>query len=176
MIVGISIFQEFNLPNSTTWFYFSLLLAIALFFRFTRFLSVRNLDVVALFVLVPGLLLLLEAQTRARVASEAAQGVANLLMESAAVKWRQRDSGMPYCWAAKYRFVRHLLDVGLDWLSGCFAGRPSSSCAVCWIWCWSAVPPGPNLSPSGLIWLSLALSCAWSWSPSGNQPALRARW
>ena len=53
MIVRISIFEEFNLPNSTTWFYFSLLLAIALFFRFTRLLSVRNLDVVALFLLVP---------------------------------------------------------------------------------------------------------------------------
>ena len=62
MVVGASIFFEFNLPNSTTWFYFSLLLAIALFFRFTRFFSVRNLDVVALFLLVPGLLLLLQAQ------------------------------------------------------------------------------------------------------------------
>ena len=87
MIVGISIFWEFNLPNSTTWFYFSLLLAIALFFRFTRLLSVRNVDVVALFILVPGLLLLLEAQTRARIASEELpHSVASLIMESAAVQ------------------------------------------------------------------------------------------
>jgi hypothetical protein len=50
-------FQEFDLPNATTWFYFSALLAVALFFKFSRFLSVRNWDVVALFLLVPGLIL-----------------------------------------------------------------------------------------------------------------------
>jgi hypothetical protein len=54
------IFLDFNLPNATTWFYFSALLAVALFFKFSRFLSVRNWDVVALFLLVPGLLLLHE--------------------------------------------------------------------------------------------------------------------
>src|SRR5437762_2289482 len=54
------VFLEFNLPNATTWFYFSALLAVALFFKFSRFLSVRNWDVVALFLLVPGLLLLHE--------------------------------------------------------------------------------------------------------------------
>jgi hypothetical protein len=52
------IFLDFNLPNATTWFYFSALLAVALFFKFSRFLSVRNWDVLALFLLVPGLLLL----------------------------------------------------------------------------------------------------------------------
>lgn len=54
------IFLDFNLPNATTWFYFSALLAVALFFKFSRFLSVRNWDVVTLFLLVPGLLLLRE--------------------------------------------------------------------------------------------------------------------
>src|SRR5215831_15323018 len=54
------IFLDFNLPNATTWFYFSALLAMALFFKFSRFLSVRNWDVIALFLLVPGLLLLRE--------------------------------------------------------------------------------------------------------------------
>src|SRR6516162_3150867 len=57
-----SIFFEFNLPNGTTWFYFSLLLAIALFFKFSRLLSVRNWDVLTLFLLVPGLLMLQEAR------------------------------------------------------------------------------------------------------------------
>src|SRR5437868_15527877 len=56
----MSVFLDFNLPKATTWFYFSALLAVALFFKFSRFLSVRNWDVVALFLLVPGLLLLLE--------------------------------------------------------------------------------------------------------------------
>jgi hypothetical protein len=53
-------FVDINLPNPTTWFYFSLLLAVALFLKYTRFLSVRNLDVVTLFLLVPGLLLVRE--------------------------------------------------------------------------------------------------------------------
>jgi hypothetical protein len=53
----MSVFTAFNLPNATTWFYFSALLAVALFFKFSRFLSVRNWDVLSLFLLVPGLLL-----------------------------------------------------------------------------------------------------------------------
>ncbi len=57
-----SIFLDSALPNATTWFYFSALLAIALFFKFSRLLSVRNLDVLTLFLLVPGLLLLREAR------------------------------------------------------------------------------------------------------------------
>jgi hypothetical protein len=59
--VSTSIFTAFNLPNAATWFYFSLLLAVALFFKFTRLLSVRNWDVITLFLLAPGLLLLQEA-------------------------------------------------------------------------------------------------------------------
>jgi hypothetical protein len=54
------IFLDFTLPNATTWFYFSALLAIALFFKFTRLLSLRNWDVLTLFLLGPGLLLLVE--------------------------------------------------------------------------------------------------------------------
>jgi hypothetical protein len=56
-----SIFLDINLPNATTWFYFSALLAVALFFKFGRLLSVRNLDVLTLFLLMPGLLLLVES-------------------------------------------------------------------------------------------------------------------
>ncbi|MFM8282086.1 MAG: hypothetical protein ACKOCW_00885 [Planctomycetaceae bacterium] len=44
--------------NPTTWFYLSSLLAIALFFKFSRVLSVRNLDLAALLALAPGLLAL----------------------------------------------------------------------------------------------------------------------
>ena len=54
------IFLDINLPNPATWFYFSGLLAVALFFKFTRFFSVRNLDVLALFLPMPGFLLLIE--------------------------------------------------------------------------------------------------------------------
>src|SRR4051812_46898774 len=57
-----SIFFEFNLPNPTTWFYLSGLLAVALFFKFARLLSMRNLDLLTLYLFTPGLLLLLEAK------------------------------------------------------------------------------------------------------------------
>src|SRR5262245_31111330 len=60
MRVPASIFWDFNLPNAATWFYFSLLLAVALFFKFSRLLSMRNWDVLTVFLLVPGLLLLQE--------------------------------------------------------------------------------------------------------------------
>ncbi len=42
--------------NPTTWFYLASLLSIALFFKFNRVLSVRNLDLVGLILLAPGLL------------------------------------------------------------------------------------------------------------------------
>src|ERR687888_2141815 len=57
---GAIFLEEFKLPTPTTWFYFSALLAVALFFKFTRFFSVRNLDVLALFLPMPGFLLLIE--------------------------------------------------------------------------------------------------------------------
>ncbi len=53
-----AVFLDFSLPNATTWFYFSWLLAIALFFKFARLLSVRNWDVITVFLLVPGLLVI----------------------------------------------------------------------------------------------------------------------
>jgi hypothetical protein len=42
--------------NPTTWFYLSSLLSIALFFKFNRVWSMRNLDLVGLILLAPGLL------------------------------------------------------------------------------------------------------------------------
>ncbi len=66
MTVPASIFLEFAFPNATTWFYFSFLLAVALFFKFSRLLSIRNWDVLSLFLLVPGLLLVVEAQGQNR--------------------------------------------------------------------------------------------------------------
>jgi hypothetical protein len=58
MILADSPFSDINLPNPTTWFYFSGLLAVALFFKFSRMLSMRNLDVITLYLFMPGLLLL----------------------------------------------------------------------------------------------------------------------
>jgi hypothetical protein len=58
-----SIFLDFHLPNAATWLYFSFILAVALFFQFARPFCVRNLDLLALFLLAPGFLLLSEAQS-----------------------------------------------------------------------------------------------------------------
>jgi hypothetical protein len=59
-----TIFFDINLPNAATWFYFSGLLAVALFFKFTRLLSMRNWDVLTLFLLMPGFLLLGDQSVR----------------------------------------------------------------------------------------------------------------
>lgn len=66
MIGSGAIFLDINLPNATTWFYFSGLLAVALFFKFSRLLSIRNWDVLTLFLLMPGLLLLIESHGKDR--------------------------------------------------------------------------------------------------------------
>ena len=42
--------------NAPTWFYLSLLLIIAVFFKFSRIWSIRNLDLILLLSLAPGLL------------------------------------------------------------------------------------------------------------------------
>src|SRR5947209_2979763 len=57
-----SIFLDLQLPTAATWFYFSGLLAVALFVKFSRLLSVRNWDVLTLFLLAPGLLLILQTR------------------------------------------------------------------------------------------------------------------
>lgn len=55
-----SVFFKAELPNPTTWFYASGLLAVALFFKFSRVFSVRNLDILTLYLFAPGLLLIME--------------------------------------------------------------------------------------------------------------------
>lgn len=44
--------------NPTTWVYLSSLLIIAIYFKFSRFWSIRNLDLLGLLAIAPGLLLL----------------------------------------------------------------------------------------------------------------------
>lgn len=59
------------LPNyfvsEATWFYLSLLLSIAIFFRFDRILSLRNLDLILLLSISPGLLFLSDHPTLGNV-------------------------------------------------------------------------------------------------------------
>ena len=48
---------QYQKVNPTTWVYLSSLLMIGLYFKFGRFWSVRNLDLVLLILLAPGLLM-----------------------------------------------------------------------------------------------------------------------
>src|SRR5437870_2995623 len=156
---SLSIFLDFNLPNATTWFYFSFLLAIALFFRFSRLLSIRNGDVVAMFLLVPGLLVMQGARPGASPAVEhPAMQAAALIGQSAVpataltvparvgvfLQHQQpafdtgRWLGFGYLWlmcGSLYFFCRCLFDLAL-------VQRPALS---------------PNLTFGGLAWLACAL-------------------
>lgn len=58
-------------PDPTTWVYMSSFLTIGLYFVFHRFWSIRNLDVVLLILLAPGLLMVYEGRRRQLVESEA---------------------------------------------------------------------------------------------------------
>ena len=73
-----SIFLDFKLPNPTSWFYLSLLVTLALFFRFKQVFSLRNWDLVMLFALVPALLYLSESR-EARLQQSAAYAGRTLL-------------------------------------------------------------------------------------------------
>lgn len=105
-----SIFLSFHLPNAATWLYFSLILTVALFFQFTRLLSLRNLDLLTLFLLAPGFLLLQEAHILiAEGGDRAARG--------------HREIAFGYSWllaGSGYWFGRALVDLVL-------VRRPASS-------------------------------------------------
>ncbi|MBN9518588.1 hypothetical protein J0H58_08730 [bacterium] len=78
-----SIFLAFNLPNAATWFYFSLLLTVALYFQFSRPFSARNLDLLTLFLLVPGFLVLQEVQVLRAATTHADSAAVAVLVDLA---------------------------------------------------------------------------------------------
>ena len=47
---------QYHRVNPTTWFYFSSLLSVALFFKFNRLWSIRNVDLLGLVLMAPGIL------------------------------------------------------------------------------------------------------------------------
>lgn len=127
-----SIFLDFRLPNAATWFYFSLFLTVAVFFQFNRLLSIRNLDLLMLFLLVPGFLILQEAAALEAIGRASGEAGAELLRRAA----RERTLG--YIWllsGSLVWFVRTILDLAL-------VRRP---------------PLTTNLNTPGLAWLGLAL-------------------
>jgi hypothetical protein len=62
---------QYQKINPTTWVYLSSLLMIGLYFQFNRFWSVRNLDLVLLILLAPGLLMVNQAREIAELAPTA---------------------------------------------------------------------------------------------------------
>jgi hypothetical protein len=139
MLATGTIFVDFQLPNATTWFYFALLLAVALFWKFSRFLSVRNLDVLSLFLLVPGLLLLQEAHgLRKEQPLSPNNGLAPAGPVPPAGTPEQLSRTLGYAWllgGSGFFLIRCLIDLAL-------VRRPALT---------------PNLSLGGLAWLACAL-------------------
>jgi hypothetical protein len=132
--------------DPTTWVYLSSLLTICLFFKFNRFWSVRNLDLVLLILLAPGLLMVNQArQLPAPTASPATAGdqqlaIAETSDSSPAPERPSRDriAYVGYLW---------LFGVGLVWLvrmllDPTMVRRPLLE---------------PNLTNGGLIFLGCAL-------------------
>jgi hypothetical protein len=139
MRMAASIFLDFSLPNATTWFYLSLLLAVALFFKFSRFFSVRNWDVLTLFLLVPGLLLRQEAQAPPEAAEPDVTSAHAPSAEAGVTPAQaQRLLWLSYLWllcGSGYLLARCLVDLAL-------VRRPALT---------------PNLNLGGLAWLAGAI-------------------
>ncbi len=66
------ILLHYQKVNPTTWVYLSSLLMIALYFKFSRVWSVRNLDLIGLILLAPGLLFVIYGQETGKPAYEQA--------------------------------------------------------------------------------------------------------
>ena len=149
-----SIFFDFKLPTAATWFYFSLLLAIALFFKFSRLLSMRNWDVMTIFLLVPGLLLLQEARTQ--LASQVVGHLAWTAQAPAAHSLGSAGSGpLALALAPSFLWPGRLAWFGYLWLlcgSGYFLIRCLIDLALV-----RRPALSPNLNAGGLAWLGMAL-------------------
>jgi hypothetical protein len=137
MPAPITVFLDFKL-SGTTWFYCSLILAVGLFFKFGRLLSVRNWDVISLFLLVPGLLLLQEAQSRDKEAVKRHETPEAGDNGTALAAQAEKLRGIAYVWllcGSGYFLLRCFVDLAL-------VRRPAL---------------GANLSFGGLAWLGVAL-------------------
>lgn len=129
-----SIFVNFQRLNGTTWFYLSLLLMIAIYFRFTRLFSLRNLDLIALFFFVPGLLAIHQHQNGAMSATSVPDGE----VATGAAEEVGSPNHLGYIWlftVSGFFLARAFLDLFL-------ARRPRLE---------------PNLNISGLAFLAVAL-------------------
>jgi hypothetical protein len=134
--VGPSIFLDFHLPNAATWFYFSTILTVCLFFQFARPFCLRNLDLLSFFILAPGFLLLQEAHSLLATKETLPPGEQEALLGRV-----KGELLLGYIWilaGSVYWFVRVIIDLSL-------VRRPALS---------------PNLTTAGLACFGLALFAA----------------
>ncbi|MCS7014687.1 MAG: hypothetical protein RMJ19_11840 [Gemmatales bacterium] len=163
-----SIFLDFRLPSATTWFYLSLVLAVALFVRFRHWTNWQNWDVLLMFLLVPGLLYLRECQARRQeVAQLFAQTLSTSVTEAAAghaLGSGLAETALPWSQAIEAAGRLHQADRGvrraylllllgsaallLRCLADLFIQRRQSFQA--------------NLSTDGLVWLTVMLLIVFS--------------
>ncbi len=107
-----AIFTDLSLPNAVTWFYASFLLAVTLFVRFDRPFSLRNWDLLALWLIIPGLLFLKQADAL----RELIQSPVSVDLKRAITR-RERYLLAGYGWlmaVSAYWFLRCLFDLGLE--------------------------------------------------------------
>ena len=102
--------------SGATWLYLSALLIVGVYFRFSRLWSTRNLDLVLLLALSPGLLLVRQADVAADPDRVRTIGYAILLATSLAILLRVLVD--PF---AKWRprFEQNMNSAGMLWLSVC---------------------------------------------------------
>ncbi len=106
--------------NPTTWVYFSSLLTIAIFFKFSRLWSIRNVDLLGLIALAPGLLLVSLGQNATEQANLAAQAAAqvgeNGLAAENVSQLAPGAAGLAQATAAVPPVVSELEAMGYGWL------------------------------------------------------------
>lgn len=108
-----SVFLQFDLPSPAAWFYATFAVAVALFVQFNRLLTLRNLDVAALFLFVPGFLLLEEATRLGGSGAAKRLGYGWLLLASA--YWFARCL-FDVTTVKRPRMTPNLATAGLLWL------------------------------------------------------------
>ncbi len=85
---------QYHAVEPTTWVYLSSLLLIGLFFKFGRLFSVRNLDLLLLILLGPGLLMVYYGQSESsRIAEELPDVVAGNIDSSTEIETNAADLG-----------------------------------------------------------------------------------
>src|SRR5688572_449105 len=113
------ILLHYNKVDPATWVYLSSFLMIGLFFKFNRFWSVRNLDLVLLILLAPGLLMVnesLQARSEAPATAASADAAAEIGSTPTARAFRMSPQSLArtgYLWlfaVSGVWLVRLLLD------------------------------------------------------------------